>query len=164
MIEAPGCYFTSTLINPYMQIGAYRGPQSPDEPTLVHMQATPCRRGLSEDDQSRAGRAQMLATSFETFEYRIRDQMGRMLARGGFDPARDITAITINRWPHGYAPEFNSLFDQELPPELQPHVIGRARCGAITIANSDAGAAAFTDAAIDQAWRAVGELRDSAPT
>ena len=66
--------------------------------------------------------------------------------------------ITVNRWPHGYAPEFNSLFDPPLPPALRPEVIGRARFGRISIANADSGAAAYTDAAIDQAYRAVHEL------
>ena len=37
--------------------------------------------------------------------------------------------------------------------EQQPHVIGRARFGNITVANSDAGRAAYTDSAIDQAYR-----------
>jgi spermidine dehydrogenase len=80
------------------------------------------------------------------------------LGPGGFDPARDITAITVNRWPHGYAYEYNSLFDPEWPTGEAPHEIGRARFGPIAIANSDAAAAAYTDAAIDQAYRAVEEL------
>jgi spermidine dehydrogenase len=37
-------------------------------------------------------------------------------------------------------------------------VIARAPFGPITIANSDAGAAAYTDSAIDQASRAVNQL------
>jgi hypothetical protein len=37
-------------------------------------------------------------------------------------------------------------------------VIGRQRFGRIAIANTDAAATAYTDQAIDQAWRAVGEL------
>src|SRR6202023_3874905 len=102
-----------------------------------------------------AGQAELRATSFETFERNTRDQLARMLAGGGFDPVGDITAITVNRWPHGYAPEFNPLFDEELPPAKQPNVIGRARFGRITIANSDSGRAAYTDSAIDQARRAV---------
>jgi spermidine dehydrogenase len=40
-------------------------------------------------------------------------------------------------------------------------VIGRARFGRITIANSDSGPAANTDSAIDQAHRAVRELLES---
>ena len=67
----------------------------------------------------------MLATSFETFERQIRDQLGRTLGPGGFDPARDITAITVNRWPHGYAYEYNPLFDPDWDEHNQPHVIGR---------------------------------------
>jgi len=95
---------------------------------------------------------------FATFETQIRDQLGRMLGGGGFDPARDIEAITVNRWPHGYAPEYNPLFDPDGPENLRPNVIGRAPLGRIAIANSDAGGAAYTDSAIAQADRAVNEL------
>jgi spermidine dehydrogenase len=112
-------------------------------------------------DQNRAGRAELLATPFETFERNIRDQMGRMLGAGGFDPARDITAITVNRWPHGYAYEYSSLDDPEWPPGQAPHEIGRQRFGRITIANSDSGAGAYTSVAIDQAHRAVHELLEA---
>ena len=141
-----------------MDIGAYTTERSPDKPILLHMTKTPCKPGLSEFDQNRAGRYELLATSFETFERNIREQLGRALADGGFDPARDITGITVNRWPHGYAPEWNALWDPVLPEDQLPNVIGRARFGAITIANSDAGAAAYTDSAINQAHRAVREL------
>ena len=118
----------------------------------------PCRPGLSERDQHRAGRAELLTTSFATFEEKIRDQLGRILGPGGFDPVRDITAITVNRWPHGYAYEYNPLFDPDWPEREAPHEIGRARFGPIAIANSDSAAAAYTDAAIDRAYRAVEEL------
>ncbi len=157
-IEAPGCYHTGVFLNPIMNIGSYHGPRSPDAPTIVQMHRTPCKPGLPEKDQNRAGRAELLATPFETFERNIRDQLGRMLADGGFDPARDITGITVNRWPHGYAPEYNPLFEAELPEAQMPHVLGRAPIGRISIANSDSGGAAYTDVAIDQAHRAVSEL------
>jgi spermidine dehydrogenase len=162
-IYAPGCYHTSARINATVDIGSYRSPRSPDEPTLVWMTKTPCKPGLSEHDQNRAGRAELLATPFEVFERNIRDQLGRMLAGGGFDPAADITAITVNRWPHGYAPEHNSLWEPELPEAERPQVLGRARFGRIAIANSDAGGGAYTDVAIDQARRAVDELLGSTP-
>jgi spermidine dehydrogenase len=157
-VYAPGSYHSSLFLNPRMHIGDYRGPRSAAEPTLVFMQRTPCKEGLSEKEQNRAGRAELLATPFETFERSIRDQLGRILGPGGFDAARDITAITVNRWPHGYAPEYNPLFEPELPHDQQPHVVGRARLGRIAIANSDSGGAAYTDAAIDQGHRAVQEL------
>jgi spermidine dehydrogenase len=157
-VYAPGGYHTYFHLNQHVNIGAYRSSETPQDPILVHMVRTPCKRGLPEHDQNRAGRAELLATSFETIERNIRDQLGRALKDGGFDPARDITAITVNRWPHGYAPEYNPLFDPEVPEEQRPHVLGRARFGRITIANSDAGGAAYTDSAINQGHRAVTEL------
>jgi len=155
---SPGCYFSSLYLNSIVDIGAYRSPRNPRQPTLLHMIRTPCAPGLPEFDQNRAGREELLATPFSVFERNIRGQLTRILGPGGFDPARDIEGITVNRWPHGYAPEYNPLFDPDVPPEERAHVIGRAPFGNITIANSDAGGEAYTDAAIDQAYRAVAEL------
>jgi spermidine dehydrogenase len=100
----------------------------------------------------------LLNTPFEEFENRITDQLDRMLGPGGFQSARDIAAITVNRWPHGYSYDANTLFDPETsgPP---PYEIGRKRCGNVTIANCDAGWNSYTHEAIDQAWRAVNELK-----
>jgi spermidine dehydrogenase len=157
-VYAPGSYHSSLFLNPTIDIGEYRSPRSPHDPVLVQMVRTPVQPGLSERDQHRAGHFDILNTGFETFEHKIRDQLTRILGPAGFDPATDITAITVNRWPHGYAYEYNPLFDPDWPEGKAPHVIGRARFGRITIANSDAGAAAYTDSAIDQAYRAVQEL------
>ena len=55
------------------------------------------------------GQLDILNTSFETFERNIREQLARILGPGGFDPAKDITAITVNRWPHGYAYEYTKV-------------------------------------------------------
>ncbi len=162
-IYSPGCYHTLTRLNAIVDIGEYRSPRSPDEPNLVWMVKTPCKPGLSEHDQNRAGRAELLATPFEVFERNIRAQLGRMLGAAGFDPAQDITAITVNRWPHGYAPEHNSLWEAELPDSERPQVIGRAPFGRMAIANSDSGGGAYTDVAIDQAYRAVNELIATRP-
>jgi spermidine dehydrogenase len=157
-IYAPGGYHTYFHLNPHVDIGNYKSPKSARDPILVHMVRTPCKPGLPEHDQNRAGRAELLSTAFETFERNIRDQLARTLAAGGFDPARDITAITVNRWPHGYAPEYNPLFDPDVPEPERSHVIGRAQFGRITIANSDSGGGAYTDSAINQGHRAVKEL------
>jgi len=157
-IYSPGCYHTSTSLNPKVDVGDYHSPSAPTEPTLVRMLRVPTQPGLSEHEQNKAGRAELLATPFATFERNIREQLARMLRDGGFDPARDIEAITVNRWPHGYAPEYNPLWDPELPPEQRANILARAPFGRITIANSDSGAAAYTDSAINQADRAVSEL------
>ena len=152
-VHAPGSYFSSLSLNQVVDIGAYRSARSPDEPMLAHMVRTPVQPGLPERDQHRAGHLEILNTSFATYEREIRGQLARILGPGGFDQERDITAITVNRWPHGYAYEYNPLFDPEWPEGAAPHEIGRARFGRIAIANSDAGAAAYTDSAIDQAHR-----------
>jgi spermidine dehydrogenase len=154
----PGSYFVTMRLNPATNIGGYHSVAGVDDPVLLFMVRTPCQPGLDERAQNRAGRADILATSFETFERNIRDQLARSLAPGGFDPAEDITAITVNRWPHGYAYEYNSLFDPDWAPGQAPNEIGRQRFGQIAIANSDSGAGAYTNVAIDQAYRAVHDL------
>ena len=89
---------------------------------------------------------------------RLAAATGLGVCPAGFDPARDVEAIVVDRWPHGYAFEPNPLFDPEYEPGEAPHEVGRQRFGRIAIANSDAGASAYLDVAIDQAWRAVGDL------
>ena len=157
-VYAPGGYHTYLHLNQHVDIGSYRSVGSPNDPILVHMVRTPCSHGLPEHQQNIAGREELLATSFETFERNIRDQMARTLGAGGFEPARDITGITVNRWPHGYAPEYNPLFDPDVPESERAHVLGRAPFGRITVANSDSGGGAYTDIAIEQGHRAVSEL------
>jgi spermidine dehydrogenase len=161
-IYAPGGYHTWVNLDLPVNIGAYRCPHDPQEPTVVHMSKAPCKAGLPPREQYQLGRMELYTTTFETFERNIRDQLGRTLAGGNFDPARDISAITVNRWPHGYAYEYNSLFDSfVLEGGETPCEVARKPFGRIAIANSDAGAHAFTNAAIDQAWRAVGEITKS---
>ncbi|MBV9842123.1 MAG: NAD(P)/FAD-dependent oxidoreductase [Sphingomonadaceae bacterium] len=157
-VYAPGCFFTDYRLNEMVDIGGYATPRDPTMPTVVRMEHVPCMPGLPEFDQNRAGRAELLATPFETFEHHVRDELGRALGQGGFDPDRDVTAITVNRWPHGYAPEYNPLWEELLPDAQQPTVIARARFGRIAIANADSGRGAYTNVAIDQAHRAVAEL------
>ncbi len=88
-------------------------------------------------------------------------EIGWMLGAAGFDPSRDIEGITVNRWAHGYAYEYDSLSDPDWPEDQRPCILGRRRFGNISIANSDAGASAYTNAAIDQAYRAVHEILGS---
>jgi spermidine dehydrogenase len=160
-IVAPAGYHTYTALDFPVSLGSYKFPSDPREPVVLFMLRTPCRPGLSPRDQHRAGRMELLQTPFATFERNILDQLARMLGGVGFDAARDIEGITVNRWAHGYAFTPNPLFDPEWKEEEKPWVIGRKRFGSIAIANSDAGADAYTNVAIDQAHRAVAELAES---
>ena len=161
-VFCPGMYHSSVNLDWPTSIGGYRFPTSPQEPMLVRMTRTPCSPGMSARAQQMAGRYDLISTPFTTFERNIRDQLGRVLGGGGFDPARDITAITVNRWPHGYAYEYNPLWDPDWAPGQSPCEIARQPFGRITVANSDAAAAAYTDKAIDEGHRAVAELLGTA--
>ena len=158
-IYAPGSYHTYMTLDLPVSIGDYQCSRKPDEPIVVHMMKTPCRPGLPARNQHILGRIELFGTTFETMERNIRDQMARILGPGGFDPARDITAITVNRWSHGYAYEYNSLWDTFwLDGGETPCEVARKPFGRLAIANADAGAYAYTDSAIDQAFRAVEEI------
>jgi spermidine dehydrogenase len=157
-VTSPGLYYPHMALDPGTTVGGYDGVTTPEEPILVHMVRNPNKPGLPRKEQNRAGQQELLSMTFEQHEFKIRDQLSRVLNAGGFDPAEDILAITVNRWPYGYAYTYDTLGDPDVPPEDRPHVIGRKRFGRISIANSDAGAAAFTNQAIDEANRAVQEI------
>ncbi len=160
-ISCPTMFHEQMELTEAASLGALRHAASPDEPIVVHFVKTMAVPGLPRRDQHRVGRARLLETSFEEFERETRSQMARILGPGGFDPKRDIAGITVNRWPHGYAYTYNSLYDPvewvyaESPN--RPCVIGRQPFGLISIANSDASASPHTDAAILEAHRAVSE-------
>ena len=156
-IVSPGSYHCFTMLDFPVSLGQYEFPRNPRAPMVLFMLRAPCKPGLPRREQYRRGRYELMGTSFATFERNIREQLNRMLSSGGFDSARDIAAITVNRWAHGYAYEYDSLSDPQWPPDERPCVVGRKQFGRISIANSDAAARAYTDAAIDQAYRAVQE-------
>jgi len=157
-IVSPGSYHTYTALDFPVSIGKYQFPSKPEDPAVLFMLRTPCQPGLPVRDQNRAGRVELLQTPFSQFERYIRDQLGRMLAGAGFDPATDIVGITVNRWAHGYSYTPFGLDTPQWKMGEQPWVLGRKPFGRIAIANSDAGASAYTDVAIDQAYRAIGDL------
>ena len=157
-VNSPCMLHTGTSLDAGSTVGGYRGVTTPEEPIIVHMTSNPNKPGLPRKEQHRAGADLLLTTTFEQFELEIRRHLAAMLGPAGFDPAADIVGLTVNRWPYGYAYTYDTLGDPDVPPEQRPHVIGRQRFGRVTIANADAGAAAFTNQAIDEAHRAVEEL------
>jgi spermidine dehydrogenase len=156
-ISAPMSFHNSVALDFPVSLGGYKHPRDPDEPMLLHLEHVPTAPGHDARTQFRIGRGRLYETTFADFEARIRDELDRMLGPGGFVAARDIAAITVNRWPHGYGYTANSLFD---PDDYDEKVVKRARqtVGHVAIANSDAGGDAYVHLAIDQAERAVREL------
>jgi spermidine dehydrogenase len=158
MIDNPGGTFAAYLDFP-VSFGEYRFSSDPSQPICIHLFHTPTlpNQGLDMRQQFRAGRARLYATGFADYEREMRDELGRMLGPAGFDFDRDVAAITVNRWPHGYSYSPTPLFDD---PQHQAEVarLARRRIGRIAIANSDSGWDAYTNVAIDEAHRAITEL------
>jgi len=159
-ITNPMGFFSRAKLDYPVSLGDYLFPSSPDEPMVLHLVHVPAQPdGGTARDRFRAGREQLYDMTLEEFDATIRDELTRMLGPGGFEAERDIAAITVNRWGHGYSYSGDPLLDEwaETPPAFE---VARTRVGRIAIANADAAWMPFAHAAIDQAWRAVGELFD----
>ena len=157
----PGRLHGATWLVKGIEVGEYRNGW--EDPGAAVMQfwgsVAPVRRGLDIRRQHRSSRMRMLAMDFEDFEREVRTVLDGMWGSAGFSAADDILAITVNRWPHGYSYDYLDLWDPEWPPGEAPHEIARKPFGNISFANSDAGAYAMTEVAIDEAWRAVNDLK-----
>jgi len=158
-VYSPGdVYFKHAKLDFPVSMGDYHYSKGPDEPIVISAWYSPTTRGLPAKDQFRAGRLRLLEMRFDDFEQNIFSHFDGMLGPRGFDAERDIAAITLNRWPHGYAYEFEGV---GVPAQYDryngPHIAGRAQIGRISIANSDSEAYAYVDGAIDAADRAVNE-------
>ena len=164
---SPNSFFNNMYIDFPVSIGDYQYPQTFDEPVVFLMNHVPTRpyEGLTNREQHRKGRYDILKLSFQDYEDKIIDHLSAMF--GSDFKEEDLAGITVNRWAHGYSYEYNSLFDNaffdgrmpdSMDNERYPHVIGRKSFGNISIANSDSGGSAYVDAAIVQADRAVNEL------
>ncbi len=158
--QAPSGFWRGVEIDFPVSVGDYRFPEEPSEPIVLHLAKMPLPRdpALSAREQASAGRQMLTTITFEDFEREIRDMLQRALGPAGFDAARDIEGITVNRWSHGYALEYMRPWDTYWPDGPLPIETARRPWGRIAIANSDSGAYAYAHSAIDQAARAVSEL------
>lgn len=176
-ITCPNSFYGSFGISVPRLMGAMKAIKEPSEPIIVAFgtgansgilsnptmmsvltEGQNPKPGTDMDDQFRACRFGLLRTPFEIFERAVRSQAAAALAGTGFDPARDIVAITVNRWPHGFATGRNVLFDKTGPNTVAPHLTATRKWGRITIANSDAARVGLATTAIHEAWRAVSDL------
>lgn len=181
-VTAPNSFFGRMGLSSARYFGRTTPSTAPDQPIIVSFStggnsgilsnpymvralcgdATP-EPGTPPDDQYRVVRQGLLQAPFEVFERHVREQSARMLAGTSFDPARDVVAISVNRWPHGFATGLNELFDKDIEPGTPaPTVIARQKFGRIAIANTDAGGVSTMQTAFDQAWRAVTDLEPRA--
>jgi spermidine dehydrogenase len=152
-----GFYSVMKLDYP-VSLGQYRCAHDPNEPIVLHLVHIPQPPHPLPDRRAtlRAARQVLYGRPFSDFETALRDQLGRALGAGGFDAERDISAITVNRWGHGYAYDLDKLSDPTRNEEFA--AASRARLGRISVAGSDAAWTAYAHAAIDAAYRASREV------
>jgi spermidine dehydrogenase len=159
-VTCPNDPYVVVTTAPVTITGGHEPPRGPDDPMVIYMLGVPSVTSTGAEtshDLLKQARHNVYATTFDTYEQEVRGQLQGLLGEHGFNHKTDIKAITVNRWPHGYAYEYMSLDDPEWAQGQAPHELGRAQFGRISIANSDSEARAYLDAAIDAGWRAVAE-------
>jgi spermidine dehydrogenase len=158
-VNNPAGFYSNLKLDYPVSLGDYHFPTRPEEPMILHLVHVPWPEGPIKDLRSawRAARALVYARRFEEFESHARDELTRILGPGGFDADRDIAAITVNRWGHGYAYEANSLYDDTTVAEREIKA-GAAPLGRIHFAGTDAAWAAYAHKAMDSAQRAAAEI------
>lgn len=157
----PGSFFEAVAQAPPVSLGGYRSGSPGDGPAVLWMAHMPAPRNNGSQtvrELYRLGQHRLYTTPFAAYEAEIGKQLAGMFGARGFDADRDIEAITVNRWSHGYAYEYLSLYDPDWVEGKAPHQLGRKPLGRISIANSDSEASAYLHSAIDAAARAVAEL------
>jgi len=158
-ITNPMGFFSRLKLDYPVSIGDYRFPSTPDEPMVLHLVHVPtvAKPELPRREQNRQARQLLYDTSFEDFEFHVRDELARMLGAGAFDPDADIAAITVNRWGHGYSYAGDPLHAPE-EDARRPYELARRRYGNVAFASADAGWMPLASEAIAQAHRAVADL------
>jgi spermidine dehydrogenase len=161
---ADGAWGSAELDFP-VSVGDYKFSGGPDEPIIVHFGVCNTLPGLSLLDAARGGRAEMLGTSFEDYERSLRTALTSVLGDAGFDPARDIAGITVNRWPHGYARYYFLPHDNGFWPEGKesgtPADILARPFGRLAVGTTDRMYHGFVDGAIEAAFRGVNVLKEA---
>lgn len=160
-----GCQWFEGLGN-YIQVrklatcGADAPTISPDSPTVLTLKVLYSYPGKSTEEQGRLGRSEMISIPFREYERQIREQFTAMFARSGFDAARDIAGIILNRWGHAYlSPAPGFFFGKDGKP-APGDVLRSAPFGRIAFANTDLSGVADHRSSIIEADRAVGQLLD----
>jgi len=156
---SPRAFWSYAMLDYPVSMGGYEFSRTPDDPVLLHFSASPTEPGMPPREGARAGRWKLYGMSFSDIEREIRELLARGIGGGGFDPAADITAITVGRWAHGYSIEYVSPWDNEFYPDGPlPGEVAARPFGRIAMAGTDKRSEAYMDSAIDSAYEAVSQL------
>ena len=90
-----------------VSMGGCNFSSDPDKPIIAHIVHTPSanlvRGKMNGRELFKAGQRTLNNTSFYDYENKVYSLLNGALSVNGFDSTNDIAAITVNRWPHGYA-------------------------------------------------------------
>ncbi|MFL5817807.1 MAG: NAD(P)-binding protein [Conexibacter sp.] len=153
-MSAPAAMWQGVGLDSAITLGKYSSVSEPDSPVVVSFMRAAIKSGPYKQG-ARAGRAEVATTSFATYERSMRDMLATTLGRYGLDPAKDIAAVTVNRWPHGYMRWYTAPADSFWPDGPTPAEIGTRRVGRISVACTDAINHGFVEGAIEAASKAV---------
>lgn len=158
-LYAPTSPFCLVKLDYPVSMGGYEYPKNPDEPMVIHMVSVPVPYGTGKTlrEACKQGRAELYQKSYEQLEATLLAQLKEIYEQAGETLDDKILAITINRWGHGYSYEENILWDKPSEAERVLKAV-QAPQGNIHMAGSDANWQPYANGAIDQAWRAVGEI------
>lgn len=136
-------------------------PLDPAKPVVLTMYNSFCLPGQPVAQQTVSARMALFGMSFRDIELAVREQFTKMFASSGFDAARDIAAITANRWGHAYVvcpPYF--AFGRN--GQRAPREIVRAGYGRILFAHSELECAQMWEGAVAEGERAVKQMMEVA--
>jgi spermidine dehydrogenase len=125
-VYCPDDPYVVVTVAPPTATGGYQPPRGPDDPMVIYMLGVPSVKPTGNEtsrELNRMGLEKVYATTFDTYEQEIRDQLQGLLGEHGFSHKTDIKAITVNRWPHGYSYEYLSLDDPEWAEGQAPSAV-----------------------------------------
>ena len=85
-----------------MNAAGWEADRDPARPVAVGLSIPYFYPGQPARAQAARGRHELLAAPFSEFETAIRDDLTAILGPFGFHHRRDIAAISVSRWGHGY--------------------------------------------------------------
>ena len=144
-----------------MQVGSYRPPLDPDQPTILSFYTPFHHPGLPLREQAMRGRTELLHTSYPEYERRIQAQMLKLFASSGFRPERDVAGLILNRWGHAYSVPFPGFFGGASGKGGAPRDIIRIPHGRIAFAHSELNGWQHWGPAADEGRRAFNQLVDA---
>lgn len=153
-----GFGFCCNLRHP-MWVGRHRPLLDPARPALLTFYVPFYYPGQPLHKQGSMGRAELLSTSFSSYERQIRRQLARLFGDSGFDPKRDIAGVILNRWGHAYVnPQPGFYFGTEGRPPARDII--RKPFGRIAFGHSELVGHQYWLGAIGEGRRAVEQLLD----